>query len=246
MRVVVVGGTWGVGLGVAQRIRAAGHEAVSASPNNGANPLTGEGLERVLAGASVVVDLTNNPSVEDNDVAELVRASTDNLLRAERAAGVGHHVGWSVLGIERSPQVPYFQAKLVQDALIKGSGIPYSFVYSTQMFEFLQSAENTFDVGSELRVPPIDFQPVAAQEVVGQLAATALGEPLNGGVQIAGPERYRMDEFFREVLAGRGDPRPVVVDPNSRCYGGVTAKDALVPTDAAVLGTIRFADWAKK
>ncbi|GAA0598121.1 SDR family oxidoreductase [Kribbella sandramycini] len=244
MKIVVLGGGWLLGSMVLRRLTDAGHQAVGASSNTGVNPLTGEGLDRVLEGASVVVDLTNSPSFEDTPQVELFRTAITNTLRAEQAAGVSHHVAFAVVGTERSPQVPHFRAKLAETELIKSSGIPYSLVHATQMYELLTPVAASFDLDGVLRVQPVDFQPVAADEVADHLAEVALGHPLNDRVDIAGPDRSRMDEFFRTALALRGDPREVVADPNARCYGTVLTQDALVPAGPAVLGKIRYANWS--
>lgn len=225
------------------KLREHGHEAVAAAPNTGVNTLTGEGLADALTGASVVVDVSNSPSFEAAAVMEFFETSTRNVLAAEAEAGVGHHVALSVVGTERMADNGYFRAKIAQEQLIEKSSIPYSLVHATQFFEFVGSIADSGADGDKVRIPPVRFQPIAAEDVAVVVARTAVGEPLNGRIDIAGPEQYRMDEFFREALTARNDPREVVTDENAQYFGSVPGEQTLVPAGEAALGEIRFRDW---
>lgn len=243
MKIVVIGGTGLIGSKLVAKLGEHGHEAVPAAPNTGVNTLTGEGLAEVLAGASVVIDVSNSPSFEDAAVLEFFETSTGNLLAAEAAAGVGHHVALSVVGTERRPDVGYFRAKLAQERLIKGSGIPFSIVHATQFFEFARRIADEATDGDTVRMPPVLFQPIAGEEVAQTVGRAAVGSPLNGSVEIAGPEQALMDEFFRKALAVWGDPREVVTDPHAHYFGAEMRERDLVPADGATLGEIKYADW---
>src|SRR3954469_13845056 len=212
MKIVVIGGTGLIGSKVVANLTARGHEMVAAAPNTGVNTLTGEGLADALAGANVVIDVSNSPSFEDAAVLEFFETSTGNLLAAEKAAGVGHHVALSVVGTERRPDIGYFRAKVAQEKLIKDSGIPFSIVHATQFFEFARRIADEATDGDVVRMPPVLFQPIAGEEVAQTVGRVAVGSPLNGRIDIAGPERFGMDEFFRGALAARGDKREVVTD----------------------------------
>lgn len=244
MRIVVVGGTGLIGGKVVARLHGDGHEAVAASPRTGVDTVTGEGLAEALAGASVVVDVSNSPSFEDAAVREFFETATRNLLAAEGEAGVGHHVALSVVGAGRLPGSGYLRAKAAQERLIERAPIPYSIVRSTQFFEFVPRIADAATDGGIVRMPPVAFQPIAADDVARVVAAVAVGPPLNGGIEIAGPERFRMDEFFRRALADRNDPREVVTDPDARYFGAVPGEHSLVPGKGAVLGGIGFAGRA--
>ncbi|GAA0605667.1 SDR family oxidoreductase [Kribbella sandramycini] len=246
MKIVVIGGTGLIGSKVVRRLEAHGHQAIAAAPNTGVNSLTGEGLDEAMAGASVVVDLSNSPSFEDNAVLEFFRTSTTNLLEAEKKAGVGHHVALSIVGTERSPQIGYFRAKVAQEELIQTSGIPFSLVHATQFYEFVKAIADSSEVDGAVRIQPVNFQPIAGDDVADAVAKTAAGEPLNKRIDVAGPELSRMDEFFRKALADLGDPREVITDPEATYYGAVVAEDALVPIDEVTLGRIHYADWEKQ
>ncbi|WP_405057642.1 SDR family oxidoreductase [Kribbella sp. NBC_01505] len=246
MKIVVIGGTGLIGSKVVRRLEAHGHEAVAASPNTGVNSLTGEGLDEVMQGASVVIDLSNSPSFEDQAVLDFFRTATGNVLAAEKAAGVGHHVALSIVGTERSPQIGYFRAKIAQEELIEASGIPFSLIHATQFFEFVKAIADTSVVDGVVRIQPVNFQPIAGDDVADEVAKVAVGEPLNARVEIAGPDKERMDEFFRKALAALNDPREVVTDPEARYYGSIVSEDALVPVGEAVLGRIHYADWEKQ
>ncbi|MEV5705043.1 SDR family oxidoreductase [Actinoallomurus sp. NPDC052274] len=245
MKIVVVGGTGLIGSKLVTKLGEHGHEAVPASPNTGVNTLTGEGLAEVLDGASVVIDVSNSPSFEDAAVLEFFQTSTGNLLAAEEKAGVGHHVALSVVGTERRPDIGYFRAKVAQEKLIKESSIPFSIVHATQFFEFARRIADEAADGDTVRMPPVLFQPIAGEEVAQTVGRTAVGSPLNGRIDIAGPERFRMDEFFRGALAAWGDPREVVTDPHAHYFGAEMRESDLVPGDGATLGEVKYADWLK-
>lgn len=243
MKIVIIGGTGLIGSKLVTRLREHGHEAVPASPDTGVNTLTGEGLADVLAGADVVVDVSNSPSFEDAAVLKFFETSTANLLAAEAAAGVGHHVALSVVGSDRAPDSGYLRAKIAQEKLIRSSAIPYSIVRATQFFEFLKRIADEATDGNTVRVAPVLFQPMAAEDVakaVGQVAASA---PVNGIVEIAGPQLFRFDEFIRLGLGSRRDPRVVVADPYARYFGTELGERTLVPEANAKLGEIHFEEW---
>jgi uncharacterized protein YbjT (DUF2867 family) len=240
MKVVIIGGTGLIGSKVVTRLRDQGHEAVPASPDTGVNTLTGEGLADVLTGAAVVIDVANSPSFEDAAVLKFFETSTANLLAAEAAAGVGHHVALSVVGCDRVPESGYLRAKVAQEKLIRNSPIPYSIVRSTQFFEFVKRIADEATDGNRCRIPPVLFQPIAAEDVAKAVA------PVNGIVEIAGPQQFRFDEFIRLGLSARHDPREVVADPHARYFGAELAERMLVPDADARLGEIRFEDWLGK
>jgi uncharacterized protein YbjT (DUF2867 family) len=243
MKIVVIGGTGLIGSKLVTNLGKLGHEMVAAAPNTGVNTLTGEGLADALAGASVVIDVSNSPSFEDTAVMEFFQTSTRNVLAAEAAAGVGHHVALSVVGTERLPDSGYLRAKLTQEKLIERSPIPFSIVHATQFFEFVRSIADSFTEGSTLRVPPVLFQPMASDDVARAVGRVAVGAPLNGRIEIGGPEQFRMDEFFRDALAAWSDPREVIADPHARYFGTELSERSLVPGDGAVLGDLKYADW---
>lgn len=242
-KVVVIGGTGLIGSKVVAKLRERGYDVVAASPGSGVNTLTGEGLAEVLDGASVVVDVTNSPSFADEAVMEFFQTSTRNLLNAEAAAGVGHHVALSVVGCDGLPDSGYLRAKVAQEKLIKESSIPYSIVRATQFFEFLKGITDVATEGNIVRLPPVRFQPMAAEDVARVVAKTAVGTPLNGIVEVGGPEQFRFDEIIRMGLSARNDPREVIVDPHARYFGTELSDRSLVPSDGALLGEIRFEDW---
>ncbi|MFC5752396.1 SDR family oxidoreductase [Actinomadura rugatobispora] len=243
MKIVVIGGTGLIGSKVVAGLGEHGHEAVAAAPNTGVNTLTGEGLAEALAGASVVIDVSNSPSFEDAAVLEFFETSTRNLLAAEKEAGVGHHVALSVVGTERRPDIGYFRAKIAQEKLIEDSAIPFSLVHATQFFEFARRIADGATDGDTVRMPPVAFQPIAGDEVARAVGRAAVGTPLNGRIEIAGPERFRMDEFFRDALTAWGDKREVVTDPHAHYFGAELGEPDLVPVDGATLGEIKYADW---
>ena len=246
MKIVVIGGSGLIGSKLITKFRAQGHDAVVASPNTGVNTLTGEGLAKVLAGASVVVDVTNSPSFEDKAVMEFFQTSTRNQLKYEAAAGVGHHVALSVVGSERAPDSGYLRAKIAQEKLIKESPIPYSIVRATQFFEFVGSIADNAATGNAVRVPPALIQPMAADDVASGVALVALAKPLNGTVEIGGPRAFRFDELIRLQLNASKDPRQVIVDPQARYFGAQLSERTLVPGNGARLGETRFEDWLNR
>jgi uncharacterized protein YbjT (DUF2867 family) len=246
MKIVVIGGTGLIGSKLVTKLRDHGHEAVPASPDSGVNTLTGEGLADVLQGAAVVVDVSNSPSFEAAAVLEFFETSTRNLLDAEAAAGVGHHVALSVVGTDRLPDSGYMRAKVAQEKLIDGSSIPYSIIHATQFFEFVGRIADDATDGGTVRLPPALIQPMAADDVATAVARVAVGEPVNGIVEVAGPEPFRFDDFVRQGLTARHDPRQVVTDPGARYFGAVLGERTLVPGDGAELGATRFDDWLAK
>ena len=243
MKIVVIGGSGLIGSRLVTKLREHGHEAVAASPNTGVNTLTGEGLAGTLANATVVIDVSNSPSFEDAAALEFFETSTRNQLAAEAAAGVGHHVALSVVGTERLQQSGYFRAKSAQEKLIENSAIPYSIVHATQFFEFVRSMADAATDGTTVRFAPVLFQPIAGDEVAQAVARIAVGSPLNGIVEVAGPEQFRMDEFFRRVLATREDLRAVVTDPHASYFGAELRERTLLPGADAVLGETRYRNW---
>jgi uncharacterized protein YbjT (DUF2867 family) len=243
MKIVVIGGSGLIGSKLVNKLREHGHEAVAAAPNTGVNTVTGEGLAAVLKGASVVVDVSNSPSWEDAAVLKFFETSTRNLLTYEAGAGVGHHVALSVVGTDRLSESGYFRAKIAQEKLIKASSIPYSIVHATQFFEFLKGLADISMVGGKVHLPPVLFQPMAADDVASAVGKVAVGPPVNGTVEIGGPEQFRLDEAARRDLAARKDPREVISDPHARYYGIEVSERALVPGDDARLGKTRFEDW---
>jgi uncharacterized protein YbjT (DUF2867 family) len=246
MRIVIIGGSGLIGSKVVARLREQGYEAVPASPNSGVNTLTGEGLAEVLAGAAVVVDVSNSPSFEDSAVLEFFETSTTNLLAAEAAAGVGHHVALSVVGSDRAPESGYLRAKVAQEKLISSSSIPYSIVRATQFFEFFERIADEATDGNTVRIAPVLFQPMAAEDVAKAVARVAVSAPVNGIVEIAGPQQFRFDEFIRLGLGARRDPRVVIADPHARYFGTELGERTLVPGADGRLGEIRFEEWLGK
>jgi len=243
MKIVVIGGTGLVGSKLVKKLLEHGHEAVAASPQTGVNSITGEGLADALKGASVVVDVTNSPSWEDAAVLKFFETSTRNLLANEAATGVGHHVALSVVGTERLLESGFFRAKLAQENLIKASSIPYSIVRATQFFEFVKPIADYATEGNKVRLPPALFQPMAAEDVASAVARIATSAPVNGTVEIGGPEPFRLDELARRDLAARQDPREVISDPRAGYYGIQVSERTLLPDDNAQLGKAHFEDW---
>jgi uncharacterized protein YbjT (DUF2867 family) len=243
MKIVVIGGTGLIGSKLVNKLREHGHEAVAAAPNTGVNTITGEGLAEVLKGASVVVDVSNSPSWDDAEVLKFFETSTRNLLTGEAAAGVGHHVALSVVGTNRLPESGYMRAKIAQEKLIKESSIPYSIVHATQFFEFLKGLADISMVGDKVHLPPVLFQPMAADDVASGIARIAQGQPVNGIVEIAGPEQFRVDELVRRRLASLDDPREVIPDLNARYGGARVSEKTLLPGNNARLGETRFETW---
>ena len=243
MKIVVIGGTGLIGSKVVQRLRELGHEALAASPDSGVNTITGTGLRETLTGASVVVDVSNSPSFEDQAVMAFFATSTRNLLAAEGEAGVRHHVALSVVGTDRLPASGYLRAKLAQERLIEASSIPYSIVHSTQFFEFVKRIADDATQGDVVRLPPVLVQPVAAAEVAAAVADVAVGAPLNAVIEVAGPDQVRFDALIQRSLGARQDPRKVVVDPHARYFGTELSERSLVAGSGARLGKIHFEDW---
>lgn len=243
MKIVIIGGTGLIGSKLVTRLREQGHEAVPASPDTGVNTLTGEGLAQVLTGAAVVIDVSNSPSFDDASVLRFFETSTGNLLAAEAAAAVGHHVALSVVGSDRVADSGYLRAKVAQEQLIKRSRIPYSIVRATQFFEFSKRIADEATDGNRVRIPPVMFQPMAAADVANAVAKVAVGAPLNGVVEVAGPQQFRFDEFITLGLRARQDAREVVADPHARYFGAELDERSLVPDADARLGEMRFEDW---
>jgi uncharacterized protein YbjT (DUF2867 family) len=254
MKVVVIGGTGLIGSKVVAKLGEQGHEALPASPRLGINTITGEGLSAALDGASVVVDVSNSANFEYATAMPFFQTSTRNLLEAEAAAGVGHHVALSVVGTKtlsesgdpETTTAGYFVAKLAQEAMIAASSIPYSIVHATQFFEFIKSIADEETDGGVVRVPPVLFQPMAADDVAAGVGRVAVGAPVNGIVEIGGPERSRFDEVIRRVLSAMDDPRDVAADPNGGYYGMAVTERTLVPGDDARLGETRLDDWLRE
>jgi uncharacterized protein YbjT (DUF2867 family) len=243
MKIVVIGGTGLIGSKLVTKLRSNGHEAVSASPKSGVNSVTGQGLADVMKAAAVVVDVSNAPSWEDADVMKFFETSTRNLLTQARAAGVGHHVALSVVGSERMLTSGYFRAKIAQENLIKNSSIAYSIVRATQFFEFVKGIADFSTDGNKVRLPSALLQPMATDDVAGALARVAVGPPVNGTVEVGGPEKFRLDELVRRGLAAWKDPREVVADPHARYYGIEVSERTLLPGNDARLSETRFETW---
>ncbi|HYI95167.1 MAG TPA: SDR family oxidoreductase [Bryobacteraceae bacterium] len=243
MKIVVIGGSGLIGSKLVTKLREHGYEAVAASPNTGVDTLTGKGLTEVLKDASVVADVSNSPNWEDGAVMKFFETSTRNLLNYEAAAGVGHHVALSVVGTDRLLESGYFRAKLVQENLIKEAAIPYSIVRATQFFEFIRGIADLSTVGNEIRLPHVFIQPMAADDVATALGRVVIGAPVNGTVEVGGPERFRLDELVRKGLAAHNDSRQVIGDPEARYYGVKVTDNTLVPDPGARLGESHFAKW---
>jgi uncharacterized protein YbjT (DUF2867 family) len=245
MKIVVIGGTGLIGSKTVAILRQRGHEVVAASPKSGVNSITGEGLKEAMAGAQVVIDLTNSPSFEDKAVLEFFETSGRNLLAAEAAAGVRHHVALSIVAIDRTDN-GYFRAKVAQEKLIEGSGIHYTIVRATQFLEFLGGIADSSADGNIVRLPPVLFQPIAADDVAAVVAEVALAAPRNGMVEIAGPEQAPFNEILARYLKAVGDPRQVVRDPEARYFGGRVEERSLVPLGKARLGHIGLDEWLRR
>ena len=246
MKIVVIGGTGLIGSKVVSILRNGGHEVVAASPRNGINAVTGEGLKEALAGAQVVVDLANSPSFENEAVLAFFETSGRNLLAAETAAGVGHHVALSIVGTDRTPENGYFRAKVAQEKLIEASRVPYTIVRATQFMEFIGVIADSSMAGNVVRLSPGLFQPIAADDVAALVADVALAQPRSGIVDIAGPDRAPFDEIVARYLKALGDPRQVVRDPEARYWGGRVEQRSLVPLGEARLGRIGLDEWLRR
>lgn len=241
-KIVVIGGTGLIGSKVVAKLTAHGHEAVAASPNTGVNSLTGEGLAEALEGASTVVDVSNSPSFAPDDVLEFFTASTRNLLAAERAAGVTHHVALTIVGTNRPQNIPYFAAKVAQEKLIRESDIAYSLVHATQFFEFVGSIADISTTDGVVALPGALIQPIAAEDVATAVARAAAGDP-TGDIEIAGPEAFGMDEFARRALTFRGDSRTVVRDDSAPYYGAQIEERTLIPVEGAHIFETTLEEW---
>jgi uncharacterized protein YbjT (DUF2867 family) len=244
MKIVVIGGTGLIGSKLVKNLKAHGHETVPASPDTGVDTLTGDGLKEALDGAAVVVDVSNSPSFEDTAVLEFFQTSTRNILDAEAATGVRHHVALSVVGTNRLADSGYMRAKIVQEQLIKSSSIPYTIVHATQFFEFAtRIADEATDEAGTVRLPPVLIQPIAADDVAAAVCDVALAAPRNNTTEIGGPEPLPFEDFVRQRLRAAGDQRVVVADPHARYYGARLGQRTLLPADDAQLGATRFEDW---
>ena|SRR5271166_2272400 len=245
MKVLVIGGSGLIGSQVIANLTEQGHEAVSASPRSGVDSVTGEGLAEAVAGVHTVVDVSNSPSWEDEAVLHFFTTSTRNLLAAERAAGVEHHVALSIVGADRTQESGYMRAKVAQEKVIEESGSPYSIVRATQFFEFVGGIADSAADGETIRLPHAAFQPIAAKDVAAAVTRATVGDPTNGMTNIAGPEKLGMDDFARASLAADGDARQVVTDPTARYYGAVLDDHSIVPIESedATIYPTRFSDW---
>ena len=252
MKIVVIGGSGLIGAKVVSNLRQRGHEVVAASPSTGVNTLTGEGLAKALEGAEVVVDVANSPSFEDKPALEFFETSGRNLLAAEKPAGVKHHVALSVVGTDRltgsgpGSLSGYFRAKMAQENLIKASGIPFTIVHATQFFEFVKNIAQSATDGSTVRLSSVLMQPMLSDDVAAAVADVALGKPINGMIEVAGPDRIRQDELVRQYLSATGDPRKVIIDVNAGYYGIEVNDQSLVPGDNPRLGPTHYEDWLKR
>ncbi|MDK1373758.1 MULTISPECIES: SDR family oxidoreductase [unclassified Sinorhizobium] len=243
MKIVIIGGTGLIGSKTADRLRKRGHEVIAAAPNTGVNTITGEGLAGALKNAEVVLDLANSPSFEDKAVLEFFETSGRNLLAAEQVAGVKHHIALSVVGTERLQESGYFRAKLAQENLIRASGIPYTIVHSTQFMEFVNGIAQSGTVGDTVHLSPAAIQPIASDDVADAMTDVALGQPQNGIVEIAGPERVKLSDLIGRYLKNMNDPRKVVADPEARYFGARIDDNSLVSNKSPRLGRITFEQW---
>ena len=243
MKIVVIGGTGLIGSKLVENLRKGGHEPLAASPDTGVNALTGEGLAEALEGAQVVVDVANAPAWEDAAVLDFFQTATRNVLAAEAAAGVGHHVTLSIVGTDRLPESGYFRAKVAQEELVKAGPVPYTIIRATQFFEFIGRIADSNADGDTIRISPALVQPEAADDVASTLADVAVGAPLNDTVELAGPEAFRLDELARRLLKARDDRRQVTADVHARYFGAELDDQSLTPGDDARIAPTRFEDW---
>jgi uncharacterized protein YbjT (DUF2867 family) len=243
MKIVVIGGTGLIGSKLVEKLRNGGHEPLAASPDTGVNTLTGEGVAEALDGAQVVVDVANAPAWDDEAVLDFFQTTSRNLIAAEAAAGVGHHVALSVVGIERLPDSGYFRAKLAQEQIVKAGPIPYTIVRATQFFEFIGRIADSSTDGDTVRLSPALVQPESADDVASTLADVAVGAPLNDTVELAGPEAFGLDELAQRVLSAHDDPRQVTADVHARYFGAELDDRSLIPGDDARIAPTRFEDW---
>jgi uncharacterized protein YbjT (DUF2867 family) len=243
MKITVLGASGLIGSKLVNLLRQEGHDVVAAALESGLNTITGAGLDEALAGAQVVVDVTNSPSFEDQAVLDFFETSGRNIVAAEERAGVKHHVALSVVGTERLQESGYFRGKIAQENLIKASPIPYTILHATQFFEFIKGIAAAATDGNTVRLAPVLIQPMAAEDVARAVGRIAVGSPVNGIVEVAGPQQFRLDELIRRVLRQRGDPREVITDPHARYFGAELGERTLVPGDDARLAETRFDDW---
>jgi uncharacterized protein YbjT (DUF2867 family) len=243
MKIVVIGGTGLIGSKVVEKLTSQGHDALAASPGTGVNTLTGEGLAEAMTDAEVVIDVSNSPSFEEKAVLEFFRTSSTNLLAAEAAAGVRHHVALSVVGTDRLTESGYFRAKIAQESLIRASPIPYTIIHATQFFEFIKGIADGATDGDTVHLAPVLIQPMAADDVATLVLGIALGKPINGIIEVAGPQELRLDEVVQMHLQALGDPREVVVDPSAPYFGAQLSERTLLPADGATLSYARYEDW---
>lgn len=242
MKIVVIGGTGLIGSKVVEKLKAKGHEAIAAAPNTGVNTITGQGLVEALHGAAVVVDLANSPSFEDKAAMDFFQTAGRNITAAEIEASVKHHVALSVVGTDQMQESGYFRAKAAQERLIKSSPIPYTLIHAAQFFEFVRAIAQFSTTGDEVRLPPVQFQPIAAEDVATAVVEAAVAAPVNGTIEIAGPDRFTLDEQIRQTLFYDHDPRKVIADPSAPYFGIKVSEMTLVPGAGARLGTTKF-DW---
>lgn len=243
MKVVVIGGTGLIGSKVVEKLNAHGHDAKPAAPQTGCNTITGEGVDDAVAGAEVLIDVSNSPSFADDDVMSFFTTATGNLVTAARAAGVGHYVALSVVGCDRLPDSGYLRAKVAQEKLIRESGIPFTVVRATQFFEFGKAIADSATVNGEVFLPPAHFQPMASDDVASAVGRHAVGAPVNGIVETGGPEKFRMAEFVQRGLERVGDPRIVIADPHAKYFGTEIGDESLVPGPDAELGATTYDEW---
>lgn len=243
MKIVVIGGSGLIGTKVVAQLRQKGHNVIAASPATGINTITGEGLAEAMEGTDVVIDLANSPSFEEKAVMEFFQTSGRNLLGAEISAGVKHHVALSIVGVDIMQNIPYMRAKIAQEEIIKKSGVPYTIIRSTQFIEFIAGIANQATDGNEVHLSNVEFQPIAADDVAAFVAKYAMGSPVNGHVEIAGPERFAMYEIVERYLQHTSDPRKVVSNGKPEYFGGEITHSALVPAGKAELGSINFEKW---
>lgn len=246
MKIVVIGGTGLIGSNLVEKLRRAGHEAVPASPDTGVDTYTGEGLEQVLEGAQVVVDVSNAPVWEDAAVLDFFQTTSRNVVAAETAATVGHHVLLSVVGTDRLPDSGYLRAKLAQEEAVKAASIPYTILRATQFFEFIGRIADASTEGDTVRLAPVLFQPEAADDVAAALVDVAVSAPVNGVIELGGPEAFRFDELVRRVLSAKNDPRQVTADAHARYYGTELEEHSLTPGSNARIAPTRFEDWVSQ
>jgi uncharacterized protein YbjT (DUF2867 family) len=243
MKIVVIGGSGLIGSRLVNVLRKHSHEVVSASRSSGIDAITGEGLDEALRDTEVVIDVSNSSSVGDTVALRFFETSTSNLLQAEGAAGVQHHIALSIVGVDRVPELGYYRAKVAQEKLIKSATVPYTIVRATQFFEFIPMLTDSNTKGDTVRLSSILMQPIAADDVVSALARTALGSPVNGIIEVAGPERFRLDELARQILHAKHDARKVVTHIQKTYFGAEISDETLTPGGNARIGSIRFEDW---